>query len=128
MRVTDDVQRRRARRSRGRTAMLDQGPANTLAPRGRLDEERIQFRISILSRKDGSKACDGSICLGDEYSSGLNLLERQLDRIGIRQQRFSISGVVERSAPLKRFKCALLRSGGRSNVNMMHFRSRKSNT
>lgn len=95
VRVTDDVQRRRARRCRGGTAILDQGPANTLAPRGRLDKKPIQFPISVRSRKDGSKAHDSSFRLGNEYFSGLYLSNRQFDRIGIRQQRFSISGIAK---------------------------------
>jgi len=72
-----------------------QGTANTLTPRARLDEKRIQFRISIFARKDGCKAFDNPPCLSDEHATGLDLNERQFDRIGIRQQRLSISGVVE---------------------------------
>ena len=100
--------------------MLDQGSANALAPCVRLDKKRVQFRVSIRSRKDRSKAHDSSIRLGDEYASGLYLIERQFDRVGIRQQRFPVSGVVERSAPLQRFERALFRSGGYANVDAMH--------
>jgi hypothetical protein len=120
VRVTYDVQRRRARQARCGTAILDQGPANALAPRVGLDEEGIQFRISIFSRKDRRKAPDRPICLGDEYSSGLDLMKRQFDGAGIRQQCLSISGVVERSAPQKRLERTLLRRASNSNVDAMH--------
>jgi len=100
--------------------VLNQGSANTLAPSSWLDEQSIEFRVTVLTREDGGKSFNAASHFRDEYSAGVDLVKRQIDCVWIRQQSLTISGIVERGSPLKGFESLLLRRNGDSNVDLSH--------
>src|SRR5262245_33334656 len=107
MRVSYNVERLGARGPCRNGAVFDQCPTNALSPCAWLDEKRIQLRVAVFAWKNGGEPHHRTGNLSDENASSFNLFKRQFNRVGMGQERIAISGVVERSTPLKRFKLLL---------------------
>jgi hypothetical protein len=54
------------------------------------------------------KAGDDTVAFCDEDATGCNLLDRQSDRVGVREERLAIPGIAERRTPLQRLEHCLI--------------------
>src|SRR5262249_9716093 len=95
VRVANNVDGRRSAPVRGRCAMLDERATKSPASGIRLDKQRIQFRVPVLTRKYRREAFDGARGLEDEDVSGVDLPGRQIDGIRVREERVAITGIAE---------------------------------
>ena len=80
--------------------VLDKSPSDAMLPEVRLDEERVQLRTPVEARHHGGKAGDDTITFCHEDAARRNLLNRQRNRVGIREERVAIAGIAERRTPL----------------------------
>jgi len=104
MRVADDMQGRRSASAGDADTVLDQGASDALLPCPGLHEQGIEFGGTVLSWQYDRKANDGALFFCHEHMPGCNLINRQCNRVWIRQQRFSIPRVAERRATLQVFE------------------------
>jgi hypothetical protein len=74
----------------------------------RLDEKGVQLRTAVGARHYSGKAGDDAVAFCDEDAARPNLLDRQRDRVGVREKRVAITGIVERRTPLQRLEHRLL--------------------
>ena len=95
MRVAYDVERACVCVAGFSDAVLNQGPADALAPRLWFNKQGIKLQVTVVTRKDGSESLDRACDLRNEYSTLFDLLERQLDGILMRQECVTVPWVVE---------------------------------
>ena len=93
MRIADDVQDGSPRSACEFRAMVDQTPAYSLSLQIRLDKQTVQLDVSIVAQQHSREAGKGSIAFGHEHMTGHDLLDREYDSIGVREQRFAVAGI-----------------------------------
>jgi hypothetical protein len=89
-------------------AVVDEQTSYSAFPEGRIDEERIEIGLPVVTRQDRSESDDHTVLLRYEDVTRSDLFERQGDRVRIRQQCVAIAGIRERGAPLQRFQTRTL--------------------
>ena len=72
------------------------------------DEQGVQLRTAVGARHHGGKAGDDAVTFCDEDAARRNLLDRQRDRVGVREERVAIPGIAERRTPLQRLEHRLI--------------------
>jgi len=80
-----------------------------LTPTVRLDKERVQLGVSVLTRKNGREAFDLAVLLSHENLPINDLLHRQDYRVRIRQQDITVHRILQRGSALKLLQKGLLR-------------------
>jgi hypothetical protein len=85
VRVADDVQDARGAPARDIGAVFDQQSPHTSFPEARLDEQRIELAIPVRPRQDSCEADDHTVALRHQHVTIRDLLERQRDRVRIRE-------------------------------------------
>ena len=88
--------------------LLDQRAADAVPPVRRLDEQAVELRVAIVTTQHDREAEQLTDALRDDGATVGDLLERQLDRIGMGEQRLAILFPNQGSAPLQLFetRCA----------------------
>jgi len=125
MRVADHVQKGSRSRPCYVGNVLDKPPTDTMLPEVRLDEQRIQFRSTVRTRHHSGEAGDGTITLCHEDATIHDLLDRQRDRIWMRQKRITIARIAERCTALERLAHRLLVASRQPDRNIsFHFTPR----
>jgi hypothetical protein len=120
VRIADDVEKSRSLRAGYLRTVLDQRARNAATPHGWLHKQSIQFRASIGPGEHGSKSGDGAVALANEYRSGDDLFQGQLNRIGMGEQRIAIASVGEGCASLQGLEFFVLRDNRRANERVLH--------
>ena len=75
--------------------VVDELPSDAMLPEVRLDEQGVQLRTAVEARHHGGKASDDAVTFCDENAARRNLLDRQLDRVWVREERLAIAGIGE---------------------------------
>ena len=88
--------------------VVDELPSDAMLPEVRLDEQRVQLRTTVEARHDSGKAGDDAVMFCDENAARRNLLDRQRDRVWVREERIAIPGIAERRTPLQRLERRLI--------------------
>jgi len=83
--------------------LFDQHGTNSPSPLVRFDEQAIELEMSGFVQ-DRGKADRATAHLGDEYLASFNLLDWQVDRIGMGFEVRAITFVGERGTPLQRLQ------------------------
>jgi hypothetical protein len=83
--IADDVQDARRSPARDFGTMIDQQSPYACLPEARLDEQRIELCISIRPWQDRGEADDRAVAFRHEHVAIPDLLDRQRDRIGMRE-------------------------------------------
>jgi len=104
VRVADDVQGARGAPAGDIGTMFDEQSSHASFPEARLDEQRIELGIPVRPRQDCGETDDHAVALRQEHVAIRDLLDRQRDRVRIREQRVTIARIGERSAPLQRLE------------------------
>jgi len=108
VRVADNIQEACGALVRDARAVVDEQAPDSAFPEGRIDEERIEFSLPVLTRHDRGESDYHPVLLRHEDVALGDLLERQGDRIRMRKQRVAIPGIRERGAPLQRLQMRTL--------------------
>jgi len=69
-----------------------------------LDEQTVQFAVSVRPGQDRCKADDIAVQFRDHHLAGVYLLIGEGDRIGVCQQCRAVAGVVQGCAHLQGFQ------------------------
>ena len=88
--------------------VVDESPSDATLPEMRLDKKGVQLRTAVGARHYSRKAGDDAVAFCDEDAARRNLLDRQRDRVGVREKRVAITRVAERRTPLQRLEHRLL--------------------
>ena len=98
--------------------VVDESPSDAALPEVRLDEQGVQLRTAVWARHHSGKASDDAVAFCDEDAACRNLLDRQRDRVGIREKRVAIPNVAERRTPLQRLELRFLVGSCRAGENV----------
>jgi hypothetical protein len=109
VRVADYVQRRRATLAREGDGAFDQQSPDALPPHIRFDEKAVELGAAVVARQDHGESDDRAVALGHEDMPAGDLLERQSNRVRVREQDVAIVWIGERRAPLQPFERLLFR-------------------
>jgi hypothetical protein len=88
--------------------VFDKASSDAALPEVRLDEQGVQLGAAVRARQYSGEAGDHTLAFRDEDATVRNLLNRQRDRIGVREKRVAIAGIAERCTPLNRLERRLL--------------------
>ena len=102
-----------------RRTVVDEGPAKSLTPRVRLDEQGIQIRVPILTVEYCRETLDRASRFENKDKAGVDLLDGEIDCIGVRQQRLAVAGVTERCPPLQCLERTSFRRESRTDQNVI---------
>ncbi len=81
--------------------MSDEGSADSAPPELRLDEQGVELCVAVVARQNGRESEDRSVVLGDDHLARLELLERCVDDVGMREQCLPIARIRQGRAPLQ---------------------------
>jgi hypothetical protein len=115
--VTKHVQHPGTTETGSLSAVLDESCAVSPAPVRGLNEQGIELGVTVVSAKNGGEPTDTSKCFDDKHLAGTDLLERKLNGIRVREQRFAVAGIVQRSSSLKLLKPPLFRRECQAHTN-----------
>lgn len=87
------MESRRPSRASHRDAVLDQRTTISVTPHVWVDEQRIEFGIAVVTRQHGREPSDTSFVLHYEDVTGLYLLERKRNRIGIGEESVAVTRI-----------------------------------
>ena len=104
LRIADDVDRGGAEPPGLDHAVLDQLATDPPAPGPRLDEEGVQFQVAVFARDQGRESLDRAGGLSDEDLQGVDLRLREIDGIGMREDRLPVRRIGQGGAPLQRLE------------------------
>jgi hypothetical protein len=93
MRIANDVEKAGRLHASHVGNVVDETPSDAVLPEVRLDEQGVQLGTTIGTRYHRRKAGDDSIAFCNEDPSSRNLLDRQGDRVRVRQERIAIPGI-----------------------------------
>ena len=116
VRVADDVQAGRTVRARGLDAVPQQRLADAAPLHGWFHEQAVEIGLPISPPFQRGKTHDRAIQLGDEDHALGELFERNLHRIRIGQERFTVVGIRKRRTHLQRLERAVLEQTGCANA------------
>ncbi len=120
MRIANYVQKAGRPHTSDLGNMVDEPSPDAVLPEVWLDEQGVQLRTAVGPRQHGGKAGHGAAVFCDEDAARLNLLDRQCDRVRIREERVAIAAVRERGAPLQRLEARTLGRCCRTDHNVAH--------
>jgi hypothetical protein len=100
--------------------MINQESPQASFPEVRLDEQRIELGVPVRPRQDGCEADDDALALRHEHVTIGGVLDRQLDRVRIREESVAIARIGERGPPLQRLQARLLCLQRRTDHNVRH--------
>jgi hypothetical protein len=93
------------------TTMLDQSAADSFLPTTGVYKETIEFDVPIFAWQYCRKAQNPSGIFRDKDVPGFDLVERQRDRIGVRNHGFAVPWIIDGRAELQGFKGLLFSDG-----------------
>jgi hypothetical protein len=99
--------------------VVDESPSDAMLPEVGLDEQGVQLRTVVGAQYHSGKAGDDTVAFCDEDATGCNLLDRQRDRVGVREERLAIPGIAERRTPLQRLEHCLIVGPCRADGNIL---------
>jgi hypothetical protein len=91
---------------------LNQAAADTAAHPIRLDEQAVELTRRPDALEQDREPDDDAIALGDADVPGLDLLDRQLDRVRMRLELLAIHRLMDRGTTLQRFQRPAFRGHG----------------
>ena len=95
MGIANHVQKARRPRMSHFGNVIDELPSDALLPEVRLDKQRVQLCTTVWSRHHSGKACNDAVAFCDEDAARRNLLDRQRDRVRVREERVAIASIAQ---------------------------------
>jgi len=95
MRIADNVQKDRCPQTSDFCNLIDESPPDALLPEVRVDEQCIQLRGAVGTRQHRGKTREDTVAFCDEDAASRNLLDRQRDRVRVREERVAIPGIAQ---------------------------------
>ena len=96
MGITDNAERSGSLCAGDLDTVVDQRSSDATTPDVRVNEQGVEFDISIRSRQQRSKSNDLAVSFRDEDRTRGDLIYRQFDRIGVGEQGVTIACIRER--------------------------------
>jgi hypothetical protein len=100
--------------------MVDQRSSNTTAPDVGINEQGVQFHVSVRPWQQRSESNDCAVSFRDEHRTCSDLIYRHFDRVGVCEQRVTIPRIGKRCTQLQGLKLFLLREGRAANEEATH--------
>ena len=120
MGIADHAKRSRSLRTRSLDTVLDQRSSDSTSPDVGIDEQSVQFGISIRTREQCSKSDDSAVSFRHEHRTGGDLIYWQFNRIWMGEQGVAISGIGKRRPKLQSLNLFLFRDDRATNKETIH--------
>ena len=79
--------------------VVDESPSDAMFPEVGLDEQGVQLRTAVGARHHSGKAGDDAIAFCDHDATRRNLLDRQRDCVGVREECVAVPRIAQRRTP-----------------------------